>query len=245
MASEKQMQANRRNALLSSGPVTPAGKAVSRMNALKTGIDAQSTIIRGEDPAALEELTRNYYERFQPQGQEECDLLDSAIRNSWLLRRLHKTEAEIWNASMAHTRKMEKQFGHPESAYPQGDVYGGEHTGKTLDRVHTRLAAVERALRVSLETLVKLRKSGLELPAPSVDPQPLTPNEPDLPSETDPQSPAPSPHSETNPISPLTPSHSEPLVPAAAVPNVEPMAPPPAAQPPNRVPGSWPPAPAA
>ncbi len=59
-------------------------------NAFKTGIDAQSLIIRAEDPVALELLTRQYYERFQPQGPAECNLIDTAIADSWLLRRLRK-----------------------------------------------------------------------------------------------------------------------------------------------------------
>jgi hypothetical protein len=41
----------------STGPRTPAGKSVSRMNALKTGIDAESQVIRGESAAALAALT--------------------------------------------------------------------------------------------------------------------------------------------------------------------------------------------
>jgi hypothetical protein len=49
------------------------------MNRLDTGIDAQSQIIPGEGPAALEHLTTQYYDRFQPQGPEEVALIDAAI----------------------------------------------------------------------------------------------------------------------------------------------------------------------
>jgi hypothetical protein len=153
MPSPKQIEANRRNAQLSTGPTSAAGKAVSRMNALKTGIDAQSQIIRGEDPAALEQLTRQYYERFQPQGPEECDLIDTAISSSWLLRRLRKTEAEIWNNSIDWDTEH-----HPEHTHHQARAYAG--ADRTLDRCHTRIAAAERSLRVALETLARLRKQA-------------------------------------------------------------------------------------
>ena len=56
MATEKQTAANRENAQKSTGPRTAEGKARSSQNALKTGIDAQSEIIRGESREKLETL---------------------------------------------------------------------------------------------------------------------------------------------------------------------------------------------
>ena len=53
MATEKQIEANRRNSQLSTGPRTDAGKSISRMNALKSGLHAVSHVIRSEDPKAL------------------------------------------------------------------------------------------------------------------------------------------------------------------------------------------------
>ena len=51
MATQKQIQANRSNAQLSTGPRTGPGKAVSCRNALKTGIDARNETAAGTDPA--------------------------------------------------------------------------------------------------------------------------------------------------------------------------------------------------
>src|SRR3989442_13216260 len=57
MPTEAQINANRLNAKKSTGPTSPEGKARSSLNALKSGIDAWSHIIPGEDPAELEALT--------------------------------------------------------------------------------------------------------------------------------------------------------------------------------------------
>ncbi|MBV9505521.1 MAG: hypothetical protein JO323_11030 [Acidobacteriia bacterium] len=55
--SEKQLAAHRRNALQSTGPVTPAGKARSAQNSRKHGFTATKfTIIRLEDAEELETL---------------------------------------------------------------------------------------------------------------------------------------------------------------------------------------------
>ena len=57
MASEKQVMANRANAKRSTGPKTAAGKALSRMNAHKHGLTAQTIAIGDEDPKAFDLLT--------------------------------------------------------------------------------------------------------------------------------------------------------------------------------------------
>src|SRR5256886_4777295 len=63
MPTQAQLNANRLNALKSTGPTSPEGKAASSLNALKSGIDAWSHIIPGEDPAELEDLTAAYLDR--------------------------------------------------------------------------------------------------------------------------------------------------------------------------------------
>jgi hypothetical protein len=53
MTSEKQAEANRRNALKSTGPKTPEGKNAVRLNALKHGLLSQEILLPGEDEEAL------------------------------------------------------------------------------------------------------------------------------------------------------------------------------------------------
>jgi hypothetical protein len=56
MSSLKQQEANRLNAQKSAGPRTLAGKAVSRFNALKSGIDAEAETLpfAAEEPEPLQ-----------------------------------------------------------------------------------------------------------------------------------------------------------------------------------------------
>src|ERR1035438_46560 len=80
MATQQQIQANRANAQLSTGPRTEQGKAISRMNALKTGIDARNEAAAGEDPSALATLAAQHDREFQPLGVVERFLVDILIR---------------------------------------------------------------------------------------------------------------------------------------------------------------------
>jgi len=164
MATIKQIEANRRNSRLSTGP-SEAGRAVSRMNALKTGIDAQSQIIPGEDPEALARLAGQYYDRFLPQGPEEAALIDTAIASDWLLRRLRKTEAEIWDRSITDKLENEQKWNKKPERHRLAVAYQGD--SKLLERLQRRITAAERSLRASLETLARLRKVGPALLAAS------------------------------------------------------------------------------
>jgi hypothetical protein len=164
MSTLKQIEANRRNSQLSTGPTSPAGKAVSCMNALKTGIDAQSQIITGEDPEALERLTSQYYDRHQPQGPEEAALIDSAIASDWLLRRLRQTEAQIWNRSITEHAADLRKWGQKAEAYPLAAAFRDQQ--KVFERLQRRISAAERSLRASLESFTRLRKQAAVGQAP-------------------------------------------------------------------------------
>ena len=71
MTSEKKAQANRRNALKSTGPKTPEGKAAVRLNALRHGLRSEEILLRGEDEEALRELDEYLRAELQPVGELE------------------------------------------------------------------------------------------------------------------------------------------------------------------------------
>ena len=53
MTSERQAEANRQNAQKSTGPRTPAGKAVVTLNGIKHGLLSRESLIKGESEAEL------------------------------------------------------------------------------------------------------------------------------------------------------------------------------------------------
>lgn len=97
MTSDKQTEANRRNAQKSTGPKTSEGKAAVRYNAIKHGLLSQDVILRGEDEAALRELDELLRDQLQPVGELESMLVDRIVANHWRLRRLGRVEAGIFS----------------------------------------------------------------------------------------------------------------------------------------------------
>ena len=96
MASKKQIQANRRNALKSTGPKTPQGKASAHLNATRHGLLSQEVLLPGEDEDALKELAERLRAELQPVGEMESLLVERIIDAVWRLRRLSRVEAGIY-----------------------------------------------------------------------------------------------------------------------------------------------------
>jgi hypothetical protein len=96
MTSKKKAQANRQNALKSTGPKTPEGKDAVRLNAMKHGLLCQEVLLPGEDEEALRELSEHLWTELKPVGEMENLLVDRIIASHWRLRRLGRVEAGIF-----------------------------------------------------------------------------------------------------------------------------------------------------
>ena len=103
MATEAQINANRRNALKSTGPRTPEGKARSAQNALKHGLAAISphAFLAVEDKPAFERLLAGYMRIYNPQHADEVDLLVDAAYCKWRQQRLWNTDTQLVEMAIA------------------------------------------------------------------------------------------------------------------------------------------------
>src|SRR6266404_4790170 len=88
----KQLAGNRRNARRSTGPRTAAGKAASRMNAVKHGILSGMVVVRGlriqEHEEEYEALRKRCFESLAPVGPVEEILVERVVMTQWRLRRV-------------------------------------------------------------------------------------------------------------------------------------------------------------
>jgi len=97
MATEKQNEVNKKNALMSTGPRTPAGKAVVSQNAITHGIFARDLVIDTgdgkEDAQEYRELLDGLIISLNPVGQMECLLVEKISVDYWRLRRVLRFES--------------------------------------------------------------------------------------------------------------------------------------------------------
>jgi hypothetical protein len=94
--SDKQIQANRRNAKLSTGPRTDDGKARSSMNGFKHPWLGVSTIMTEEDKLAMKEFVGAYIEDLAPLGAAEIQLAHTLAMDNWRLNRIKGVEENIF-----------------------------------------------------------------------------------------------------------------------------------------------------
>jgi hypothetical protein len=99
---EKKLEANRKNALRSTGPRTASGKAVSSRNAVKHGVLAATPILPGiESSEDWENHRDGIFESFAPVGYLEELLTHRLAISSWRLLRVVRYEAEVAAAATA------------------------------------------------------------------------------------------------------------------------------------------------
>ena len=94
-ASEKQIVANRTNALKSTGPKTPAGKALVAMNSVAHGIYSVSPVIEEiESKRSWTAYRFAMLDCLAPVGMVEMTLAERITLAAWRLRRVARFEAE-------------------------------------------------------------------------------------------------------------------------------------------------------
>jgi hypothetical protein len=151
MATQAQIQANRNNSQKSTGPRSPEAKAVSRFNALKSGIHAQSQVIPGEDAGELEALAADYRGQFEPESPLEIFLVDSMVAADWKLRRLRKIEAQLWQRELT---------GSPQGPDAAADLAEAYSRNPVLSQVQRRIESTERSYYRALKQMQQIQKEA-------------------------------------------------------------------------------------
>ncbi len=203
MPSQARLDANRRNALHSTGPRTAAGKARSAQNALKHGLASLSpdNFLAIEDRAAFDQLLASYCRTYSPAHADELDLLTEAVFCKWRQQRLWTVEAQGLELAIAeHQYDLQKRF--PKAGPAAHLAAAVTRTAESTQLLRRYEAQLTRQYHRNLKLLRELQASRLDL-EPTLD-------APDLESEQapEPDSPTPAPN-EPNAATPQPPSVPE------------------------------------
>jgi len=170
LISDKQHQANRRNAQHSTGPATPAAKEAIRFNALTYGLRTRASILPDENAADYSQLWDELDADWQPQTRTERLYLETMVTSQWLLKRVAESEQKIY-------------------AY----IDFGEIQFKMLAYVAKQRAQLERSFRTAIADMQQsqqerhARQSQPEQTGHSPQPRPPAPGERSSPSAPPPE----------------------------------------------------------
>lgn len=151
MSSFRQIEANRRNARLSTGPITEEGKKRSRQNALRHGLTAETVIDAledAEDYAAFEMAVTADYDA---QSTVERELVLRLASLLWRLRRATAIESGLFKIQAAHLLQFRQQR------------QGHRDRQKIIDSMYRNAVATEGDNGQDEDALA----SGLETASPS------------------------------------------------------------------------------
>jgi hypothetical protein len=139
MTSLKQIEANRRNSLKSTGPKTEAGKQVARCNAVRHGLTAETVIGALEDAEDYKAFEAAITADYDAQSAVERELVLRLASILWRLRRATTMETGLFEIQAQHLRDYRqncqvapKSHDVIHALFRPGDftsLYGVSHSG--------------------------------------------------------------------------------------------------------------------
>ena len=151
MATPAQVISNRQNSLHSTGPVTPAGLAISSQNSRKHGLCSKQIVLPGEDPAEYDALRESLLDDYAPANETERTLVEEVAAGSWRLARARRHETAILKKLMGDAED-------PDAAFAELFVEKPKEVARLLRYVTT----IERAYYRALNKLEKLQKERIK-----------------------------------------------------------------------------------
>lgn len=107
MATRKQIAANRRNALRSTGPQTPEGKAVATRNSLQHGLLARNAVLSDECRQVFLDTLAALDASYQPAGPVEAFLVRQMAAAQWRLDPMNRIETGLLTCRLETVRELE------------------------------------------------------------------------------------------------------------------------------------------
>ena len=140
MSSQKQINANRRNALTH-------------------GLTAADIVLTSEDDAPFEELLQAFLNEYDPQTPTEHTLLEQLVCAAWRLRRVRSLEQGIFNNRLSETTEyMDETYEEASPSLRLGHIFLKDASGpEALTALSRFEGRIERSYYRALRELQRIR----------------------------------------------------------------------------------------
>ncbi len=191
MSTDKQKQANRRNAQHSTGPRTPEGKAKSSVNARTHGLTSAQALAPSESADEFDAHASAFRDELAPTSHVEKCLVEQIIVAAWRLRRARIVERFILEQQATDVQADLKKYKvhYTDPADYLALAYRKECDGSNaLDNLSRQETRIQRTFFRCLHELdhrraSKASSSPASAPAPQEDSTPILQIEPNSPVE--------------------------------------------------------------
>jgi hypothetical protein len=148
MTSSRQIEANRRNALKSTGPKTEDGKQTSRCNAVRHGLTAETVIGALEDAEEYKAFEAAITADYDAQSAVERELVLRLASILWRLRRATTMETGLFEIQAHHLQNYRENRQLPTDS---------------RDVIHTLFRRAERDSKMKTDETVEFARCFLRL----------------------------------------------------------------------------------
>jgi hypothetical protein len=166
MATVRQIDANRRNALKSTGPRTTEGKERSRWNSLKHGLCAGHIVLPYEHESDYHEIRASLIECHRPANAQELMLVDQVAQSYFRILRARAVETGMLDLQIEDTKRR-----HGISTAPRPDDHKALAVSFATESSDGMLkylrydGSIERAYYRALDHLRKVQNDRLRASA--------------------------------------------------------------------------------
>ena len=162
MSSLAQIEANRANSQLSTGPKSEAGRAKSSHNALKTGLTGRTVLLPTDDIAAYNQHVERFFRDHKPATDAEKSLVQSIADTEWRLLRVPALESGIYAVGR---RQLAQEFSDEADPAVRAAMIEAQifiTFRKDLSNIALQEARLRRQRNADLAELKSLQKERIE-----------------------------------------------------------------------------------
>jgi hypothetical protein len=161
MSSAKKLDANRRNALASTGPRTPEGKTAVAANAVTHGLRAKKSVLYFESPFDFQQLCTDLYHEWQPATPTEANLVEQMAIAQFKLARLEANlSGSFYQSKLMLVTACEDGYKAENGAIRPPDVISAheQKAHSLINGLSQHIARVERAWFNAMQTLQRFQE---------------------------------------------------------------------------------------
>jgi hypothetical protein len=147
-----QINANRENAKLSTGPTTPEGSAQSARNATRHGFTGQNVVVSEAEREAYEAHVAVYIDQYLPTGHQQKQLVQQLADHDWTLHQISVQQINTISQMNAVTTVL-SAAGDP--AATAALLASLSRTLNTLSIYEGRRQRAAKAIKEELEAVLK------------------------------------------------------------------------------------------
>ncbi len=153
MSTAAQINANRENAKLSTGPVTAAGSARSSQNAVRHGLTGQTLVLTPEEAESYSEHVTQYMARFEPADHYQRQLVQDLADSDWGIHQIFLLQS----STVSYMQKLSRRLAEAADAEAEAEILAADARAvrklATLNSYENRKRRASKLLREQINEI--------------------------------------------------------------------------------------------